>query len=95
MNLTKRLWSRLLLTSSRLWARKGLATWGGPEELGFVVEEAAQALRQLGWHSLRRALASIWRIRSRVVELFADFLEGVVGIHFDAEAHAGPWLPSG
>jgi hypothetical protein len=44
---------------------------------------------RLGCLSLRSALASIWRMRSRVTrELLADFLQRVVGVHADAEAHA-------
>ncbi len=46
-------------------------------------------LLRLGCFSLRSALASIWRMRSRVtLELLADFFERVVGVHADAEAYA-------
>jgi len=38
-----------------------------------------------GWRSLRSALASIWRMRSRVTA--NDFFQSVLAAIFEAEAH--------
>jgi hypothetical protein len=40
------------------------------------------------WRSLRSALASICRIRSRYHALLADFFQRVIGLLANAEAHA-------
>src|SRR6202000_551660 len=64
-------------------------TPGGPGVLVLLVEEGAQMLASRRVAQLAQRLGfDLTNPLAGDIELLADFLEGVVGIHVDAEAHA-------
>src|SRR2546421_10151925 len=60
-----------------------------PGDSAFLVEEALESLRARGMPQLpQRLRLDLPYSLARDVELLAHFLEGMVGRHLDAEAHA-------
>src|SRR5690606_733588 len=76
------------------WNRRGekrriRKTPAGPGFCGSLVEEGAQMLASCRVAQLAQCLGfDLADTLAGDIELLADFLEGVVGVHVDTEAHA-------